>query len=135
MRCLLDTNIVSELVKGKNRSVAARAAAYGARYGRFTFSLLTRYEVTRGLKANNASRLLARFHALSMRCIVLPLTRDVVDVAADLWADLKRAGQLIEDDDIFIAATALHLGLVLATGNLAYFNRIPGLILDDWTQP
>ncbi len=53
-------------------------------------------------------------------------------MAADLWASLKQGGTLIGDNDIFIAATALHHGLALATGNVAHFSRIPGLILEDY---
>jgi tRNA(fMet)-specific endonuclease VapC len=59
----------------------------------------------------------------------------VIDIAAILWADLQRIGQPIEENDILIAATALYHDLPLATRNLAHFNRVPGLALDDWTQP
>ena len=105
------------------------------RYRRATFSLITRYEVLLGLKARKATKLLTQFEAICKNHTILPLTDPMIVLASDLWASLKIAGQLLEDDDIFIAATALHHGLSLATGNTAHFNRIPGLTLEDWTQP
>jgi tRNA(fMet)-specific endonuclease VapC len=59
--CLLDTDILSEVLKQKNPLVVQRAVAYLQIYQRFTFSAITRYEVIRGLKAKGAGRQLGRF--------------------------------------------------------------------------
>jgi predicted nucleic acid-binding protein len=48
---------------------------------------------------------------------------------------LRKVGQPIEDNDILIAATALHHNLPVATRNVADFNRIPGLAVEDWSNP
>ena len=135
MQCLWDTNTLSEYLRGKNPVVAAKAAAYRSQFGRFAFSLVTYYEVLRGLKARNLTGRLAQFAAICQGHTIVELNRDVMNFAADLWADLTRKGQIIEDNDILIAATALHHGLALATGNVAHFSRIPNLTLEDWTQP
>ncbi len=135
MRCLWDTNILSEFLKGQNRVVDRRAATYRKQYGRFTFSAIIRYEVLRGLKAKNARVISARFATICQKNEILKLTDDILIIAADLWAALKRSGQLIGDNDIFVAATALHHGLPLATGNVAHFSRIPNLVVEDWTKP
>jgi tRNA(fMet)-specific endonuclease VapC len=126
---------MSEHLKGKNSIVVRRAAAYLSRHKRTTFSLITQFEVLRGLKARNATRLLTQFEAICQRDEILLITEDIIVLAADLWADLKRRGQLIGDSDVIIAATALHDCLPLATGNVAHFGRIPGLIIEDWTKP
>ena len=52
---------------------------------------------------------------------------------AQIRADLKRRGQMIGANDLFIAAHARSLGLRLVTNNLAEFNRVKGLTLENWT--
>lgn len=134
MRCLWDTNVISEFLRGKNLVLGQKASAYLNRYRRSTFSILTRYEILRGLKVKNAKAQLARFENLCRKNEILPITDDIVVKAADLWAYLRRKGRLIEEMDLFIAATALHHGLSLATGNVGHFSRIPGLTIEDWTK-
>jgi len=53
-------------------------------------------------------------------------------VAADLSAHLERKGQPIESADIFIAATALAHNLILVTRNQRHFERVPGLVVENW---
>lgn len=50
-------------------------------------------------------------------------------------AELKQSGKLINDSDLFIAATAISHDLVLVTNNLRHFERIPFLRLEDWVEP
>lgn len=52
---LLDTDTLSEIMKGRDAGVSRRASEYLMQFGVFTFSLITRYEILRGLKASNAS--------------------------------------------------------------------------------
>ncbi len=56
----------------------------------------------------------------------------VLDKAAELYADLRRVGRLIEDADLLIAAIALVHELTLVTNNTAHFSRIAGLQVEDW---
>ena len=58
---LLDTDILSEILKQKNPTVVLKAATYLQAHNQFTFSAITRYEVMRGLKAKGASRQLSQF--------------------------------------------------------------------------
>jgi tRNA(fMet)-specific endonuclease VapC len=132
---LLDTDTLSEIIKGRNASVSARAAQYLAQYGSFTFSLITRFEILRGLKAKTATAQLTAFEARCRVSSVLPITDAIIVQAADHYADLKRRGGLIGDADLIIAATAIIHGLVLVTTNTAHYRRIAGLVLDRWTQP
>src|SRR3972149_4113902 len=52
---------------------------------------------------------------------------------ARIRADLKKRGQMIGANDLFIAAHARSLGLRLVTNNIAEFNRVKGLTLENWT--
>jgi tRNA(fMet)-specific endonuclease VapC len=61
---------------------------------------------------------------------------DVIDVTlsiADIWADLRGAlrsrGNIIADNDLLIASTAIRFGMTLVSGNIRHFARVPGLDL------
>lgn len=135
MGSLWDTDTVSEYLNGKNPHVLRRGAAYLKQYTQAPLSIITRYEILRGLKAKGATTKLAAFEAFWQRHLALPITDAIITIAADLWAGLCQKGWIIGDNDILIAATALHHGLAVATGNVAHFSRIPGLTVEDWTKP
>jgi tRNA(fMet)-specific endonuclease VapC len=132
---LLDTDTLSEIIKGRNATVVARATQYLIQHGSLTFSLMTRIEILRGLRAKNATAQLAAFEAQCSISTVLPITDEIIVRAADFYAELKPRGQLISDADLIIAATAVVHGLVLITTNTAHYGRIAGLALECWTTP
>lgn len=132
---LLDTDILSEVLKQKNAAVLLKAAAYLKAQQQFTFSAITRYEVIRGLKAKSATRQLQQFSTFCQHSQILPLTDAIFDRAADLWVTAHAAGRPQKDADLLIAATALEHGLSLVTGNTTDFSWISGLTLEDWRQP
>ena len=103
---LMDTDVLSNLMRG-HPVVVARAEAYLSAHGRLTLSILTRYEILRGLKAKGATTQRAAFDRLCNASLVLPLTDGIIVKAAEIYADLYRRGAIIGDVDILIAATAL----------------------------
>jgi tRNA(fMet)-specific endonuclease VapC len=132
---MLDTDILSAVMHGRNPNVQERALAYLAEYQRLSFSVITRYEILRGLKAKHATRQILAFDELCTASNVLPLTDPILVRAAEIYADLRQQGQLISDADILIAATALTYGLVLTTSNVAHFVRVGGLRVENWKEP
>lgn len=131
---LLDTDILSMIMRG-HPVVLARAQKYIAEYQQFVFSVITRYEVLRGLKAKNAQMQLAAFERFCAVNQILPLTDDVVTCAAEVYAELYQRGALIGDADILIAASALAHGMSLVTNNEEHFKRIDGLHVENWLKP
>lgn len=131
-RALLDTDTLSEVMKGRDAHVRENAWQYLATFGHFTFSIITRYEILRGLKARRATRQIARFEQRCQHSVVLPLTDAIIVRAADLYALLYQQGQLISDADILIAATALQHDLIMVTENGTHFRRIPNLTVAGW---
>ena len=109
-----------------------RARSYLAIYRQFTFSVITRYEILRGLFAKGASKPLSAFDQLCATSRVLPLTDPIIVQAATIYADLHQRGELIGDADILIAATAISHGLAVVTNNEAHFRRIRNLQFLNW---
>ncbi len=87
------------------------------------------------MKAKGATRQLQQFTTFCQHSIILPITEDILDQAADLWVSAQQRGLPKRDADLIIAASALVHGLVLATGNTGHFSWIPGLTVEDWRQP
>lgn len=110
MRTLLDTDILSEILKQRDGNVVQAAQAYLGEYQRFTISVLTRYEILRGLRAKGAVRQELAFDALCQHSYVLPVTDPVAVRAAAIYADLQQRGELIGDADILGARDGARHG-------------------------
>jgi tRNA(fMet)-specific endonuclease VapC len=95
-RVMLDTDTLSLIMRSHSPKVMRRAAVYLAEHQCFTFSLITRYEILRGLKSKLATVQISEFELRCMLGEVLGLTDEIVVVAADLYAALKIQGQLSE---------------------------------------
>ena len=128
---LLDTDVLSALMR-KNPAAVSKAQSYLRAHRHFTLSIITRYEILRGLKAKGASRQSAAFDHFCARNSILPLTDDVIVKAAEIYADLYQRGALIGDADLLIAASAMLHGCGVATNNERHFRRISGLYVDNW---
>jgi len=109
-----------------------RARAYLALHHRLAFSIITRYEILRGLHAKGATRQLAAFEQLCGMSTIVPLTEGIVVRAALIYADLSRRGVLIGDADILIAATGLEHARTIVTNNEDHFRRITDLQIQNW---
>jgi tRNA(fMet)-specific endonuclease VapC len=130
---ILDTDILSELLK-QHPLVLQRVRTYLAEHERLAFSIITRYELLRGLKAKQARTQEAAFTLLCQASLILPLTDQVVERAATLYGELHRQGALLPDADLLIAATALDANRILVTNNLAHFQRVPNLTIETWKR-
>ena len=128
---ILDTDILSLLMR-KNAAVLAKASTYVSDHRQFTISIITRYEILRGLKAKDARKQAERFEDFCSRNKVLSIDDTVIIQAADIYADLYKRGELIADADILIAASALANGCGIVTNNEAHFRRIAGLQVENW---
>jgi tRNA(fMet)-specific endonuclease VapC len=117
----------------KRQSAAlAHARNYLAGHSQLTISLITRYEIRRGLEARSARKQIAAFDRFCARSEVLPLTEPIVVRASEIYGDLHRRGCLIGDADILIAATAIEYGAAISTNNESHFRRVPNLVVTNW---
>jgi tRNA(fMet)-specific endonuclease VapC len=129
---LLDTDTLSEVIKRRDFTIQRQAQEYLRLHRRFQFSIITRYEILRGLKAKDALRQILAFERQCQKSNVLPLNDEIVVQAAEIYGLLKKRGAIIGDADILIAATALIHDLTLVTNNLDHFRRIDGLRSESW---
>lgn len=130
---LLDTDILSAIIR-RDFLVIPKAQAYLAVHRKFTFSIITRYEILRGLKAKNATKQLAAFERFCNANNIIALSDEVIVKASDVYALLKKRGELIGDADILIASTALINEIPVVTNNTGHFQRIPDLAIQNWLQ-
>jgi tRNA(fMet)-specific endonuclease VapC len=130
---LLDTDILSAVLR-RDPTVVARARDYLRTHQRFAFSIITRYEILRGLKARRATKQQVAFDRFCAANTILSLSDAIVIQATEIYADLYQRGELIGDADILIAATAIVDGRRLVTNNERHFERIEGLNIDNWLK-
>jgi tRNA(fMet)-specific endonuclease VapC len=129
---VVDSDMLSEILKRKNPQVLIRAEAYFQQFEVFVFSAVTWYEIVRGLRAAKATTKLQLFEDFVRRSTVLLVTDRVLDLAADLWVEARGLRHRSCDADLLIAASALDQGATLVTGNHDHFAWIPGLTVEDW---
>jgi tRNA(fMet)-specific endonuclease VapC len=128
---LIDTDILSNIMRN-NPKVIPAARDYLSRESSFTMSVVTMYEIERGLKARAAQKQLIAFEELCRRSRVLILDEKIADCASSIYARLASHGELIGDADILIAATAIVHKMGIATNNRKHFERIPELHIECW---
>jgi tRNA(fMet)-specific endonuclease VapC len=93
-KTILDTDILSALMR-RNPLALERSREYLSEYPQLSFSIVTRYEILRGLKAKGSVQRWKEFDQFCATCDVLPLSEAIVVCAADIYADLWRRGNLI----------------------------------------
>ena len=127
---LLDTNIISDLIRNPSGPAAKRIEDVGAKA--ICTSIIVAAELRYGCAKRGSPKLLAKVEGVLQTIPVLPL-----DIPADtdyggLRAELEAAGQPIGANDLLIAAHALALGLTLVTNNTREFGRVRGLKVENW---
>src|ERR1035437_7368782 len=132
-RYLLDTNILSSLLKQPTGPVASRIATVGDDL--ICTSILIACELRYGAAKKGAQVLSNRTEQLLSAVAVLPLDEDADRRYAELRTALEKAGTPIGANDSLIAAHALSLGITLVTDNVGEFSRVSGLSVENWLAP
>ncbi|WP_439817187.1 type II toxin-antitoxin system VapC family toxin [Zavarzinia sp. CC-PAN008] len=129
-RYLLDTNILSDLIRNPSGLVAARIAEVGE--ANICTSIVVAGELRFGIARRGSPRLTAEVEGLLTCLDVLPLERPVDEIYGRLRAGLEAQGQVIGDYDFLIAAHAMARDLVLVSANVREFSRVPDLRWENW---
>jgi len=130
LRYLLDTNIVIYVLKHRPVELLA---TFNANASRMAISSITLAELLHGVeKSQRVNENLAAIEDFCSRLEVLTYGTKAAQHYGAIHAALKKIGQPIGVNDLHIAAHARSEGLVLVTSNLAEFERIPALELENW---
>lgn len=148
-RTLIDTDVLSDYLKcksGAKNIPRSKAIDFCDKYlnekGFLSFSVVTYYEIRRGLLKRGMSERLYSFDAICSLSEIIPLDAanrgdkqypDVWETASEIWAELNRKGKPVSDNDLLIASTAIVNRYVLATRNKRHFepftNRLVKLLV------
>jgi tRNA(fMet)-specific endonuclease VapC len=127
---MLDTNIVSDMIRHPAGRVAGRIAEAGE--DNLCVSIVTAAELRYGAAKSGSARLLARVEAVLAQVPILPLDVPADAEYGDIRASLEAGGRLIGSNDLLIAAHARSLGAVIVTANAGEFRRVRDLKVENW---
>jgi tRNA(fMet)-specific endonuclease VapC len=130
-RYLLDTNIVSDLVKNPRDGKAARHIARVGSLGMAT-STVVASELRYGCAKKGSVKLLRQVEAVLGGPDILPLDVPAAAHCAAIRAELEAVGRPIGPNDLSIAAHARALGATVVTANKGEFSCIGGLTVENW---
>lgn len=135
-KSLLDTDILSEIIKRVNPRIIFKANSYLSQFNKYTISAITVMEIVEGWQKRKQEKRLQQFLTIlaSQEILSFDLTEAVL--AGKIYADLETTGKRIGYPDCMIAAIAISHNLTLVTGNLFHYQRIQdlnySLRLDNW---
>ena len=131
-RYLLDTNIVSDLVRNPQGKAAAQIAAIDER--RICTSIIVAAELHYGAMRRGSARLTAQLETVLGALDVLPFETPAELIYGDLRCRLEAAGTPIGANDLLIAAHAMAVDRILVTDNVREFSRVADLKLENWLR-
>lgn len=132
MRYLLDTNILSDLVRHPQGLVMKQIARVGEEH--VCTSIVVAAELRYGAAKRGSARLSAQLEAVLGAIDILPLEAPADVNYAGLRAYLEREGTPIGGNDMLIAAQVLSLGYCIVTDNEREFARVPELVCENWLR-
>ncbi len=132
MRYLLDTNILSDVIRNPQGSAARQVENAGDLA--VCTSVVVAAELWYSAVKRNSDRLTAQIDAVLGAIDILAIESPVERVYGDLRARLERAGCQIGGNGLLIAAQAISLGFTLVTDNEREFLRIAELQCANWLR-
>ena len=130
LKYLLDTNIVIYVIKQRPRIALDR---FNREHGRMAVSSITLAELIHGAeKSSDPARNLAAVEDFCSRLVVIPYGDKAAWHYGSIRAALEKMGTTIGVNDLHIAGHARSEGLTLVSNNQREFERVPGLVLDNW---
>jgi tRNA(fMet)-specific endonuclease VapC len=130
LKYLLDTNIVIYVIKRRPIEVMG---VFNENAGRMAISAITLGELFHGAERSaKVAQNLAVIEEFASLLDVLPYTAKASQHYGAIRSAVEKVGRTIGVNDLHIAAHARSEGLTLVTNNLGEFQRVPGLLLENW---
>ena len=132
MSYLLDTNVISDMIRNPSGRAATKVASLDE--GELRTSIIVAAELRYGVAKKGAQRLAELVDSVLADFEILPWEAPADMSYATVRDGLSRSGQPIGDMDMLIAAHALALDAVLVTDNEKEFSRVSGLKIENWLR-
>ena len=129
---MLDTNVVSALMRDPRGNIAKRIAEVGA--DAIAVSIVVAAELRYGCSKKGSAILTERVETILGSVDIIAFDRPADVEYGDIRAALEANGTPIGPNDLLIAAHARSLGAVLVTANTGEFERVPGLQVENWVS-
>lgn len=130
MRYLLDTNIISDLIRNPQGRVTSRIREVGQ--AQVATSIIVAAELRFDAAKKGSTRLSTQVEAVLGAIEILPLEEPADRESGVLRARLEKKGQMIGGNDLLIAAQAISLGFTLVTANKREFSKLKDLRCENW---
>jgi tRNA(fMet)-specific endonuclease VapC len=131
-RYLLDTNVLSDLVRHPQGKIAQRIAREGEKS--ICTSIVVAAELRFGAEKRGSERLTRQLEIILSAIDTLPLEEPADRQYGKLRSYLEERGTRIGPNDMLIAAQALALHCTVVTANDREFSRVPGLKVENWLE-
>lgn len=135
MKYSLDTNVISDFMRNDENVVRNMQNSISNGDSIYICSIVY-YEIVRGLVAAGKFKRLREFNAFYENYPKLYFDREnnkTIEKSIEIYVQLHK-GKQIEDNDIYIAATAIVNDCTLVTANVKHFERVEGLKLINWRE-
>ncbi len=132
MRYLLDTNILSSLIRDPQGRIAERIKVVGEQA--ICTSIVVAAELRYGAAKKASPRLTEQVEAVLGVIEILPLELPADEIYGSIRTQLELAGTPIGGNDLIIAAHTITLDLTLVSDNEREFARVPGLRIENWLR-
>jgi tRNA(fMet)-specific endonuclease VapC len=132
MRYLLDTNIVSDLIRNPQGRIAQHIRKIGE--AKVCTSIIVAAELRYGSAKKQSARVTAQVQAVLGALEILPFESPADSTYGMLRARLEKAGRPIGANDLLIAAQTLALGYTIVTDNEKEFAQIKDLPRENWLR-
>ena len=130
MLFLIDTDII--IYSLKNNEVVKNNIAKNAESLKI-ISVITYGELLYGaLRSENKTKNCALVRRISELFPIIEISKAIIETFAEIKTSLYKGGKPLDDMDLLVAATALHLNCTLVTNNMRHFSRIQGIKIDNW---
>ena len=132
LRYLLDTNILSDLVRYPQGLIAQKISSVGERS--ICTSIIVVSELRFGAKKLGSKQLTTQLNTILSAIDILPLEEPADHCYGELRTHLEKHGTPIGPNDMLIAAHALMLDCIVVTANEREFSRVPKLKVENWLR-
>ncbi|GHE62454.1 ribonuclease VapC [Camelimonas fluminis] len=129
---LLDTNVISELMRNPAGKAAQRLAEIGD--AGIAISIVTAAELRYGAAKKGSRKLTEKVEAILSRVPIIALEIPADAKYGEIRFALEKTGKPIGPNDLLIAAHAKALGGTLVTANLSEFKRVEDLNVENWIE-